>query len=145
MTASFQRVLTWEQVCLSVPVVFIIILFLVPHLVSTQRAYKDIRIHLSDHMHTHTRMHTHTHTHTFYKCMHYWWWIGRMRRQNNRSVCVREEMGFQFWLKRREWRQIHHKESVLLAQPRLPLSSLAFSILHSIHQVHSCKRISVKI
>ena len=60
-------------------------LFMAPHLVRAQSAYKDIRIcsfhhthiHACMHIHkyTHTYTHTHTHTHTHhYKYMHYWWW-----------------------------------------------------------------------
>ena len=32
------------------------------------------------------------------------------KKVNNRSVCRREEMGFQFWLKRRYWRRMPHRE-----------------------------------
>ena len=39
--------------------------------------------------------------------MHYLWCIGTIRRKQ--TVCRREEMGFHFWLKRREWRQMSDK------------------------------------
>ena len=45
-------------------------LFMAPHLIRAQSAYKDIRVHSfhHTHMHTHahtcTHMHTHTHAHT---------------------------------------------------------------------------------
>ena len=74
-------------------------LFMAPHLIRAQSAFKDIRIHSFHHTHTHTQKHarararththiththhTHTHTHTHkqththYKYMHYWWWIGK--------------------------------------------------------------------
>ena len=60
------------------------------HLVRAQSAYKHIRIYSFHHTHKHTHTdtcthpdtpHTHTHTHTHYKCMHYWWWIGKMASQ----------------------------------------------------------------
>ena len=43
-------------------------LFMAPHLVRAQSAYKDIRIHSFHHTHRHTRTHAHTH----YKYLHYW-------------------------------------------------------------------------
>ena len=46
-------------------------LFMAPHLVRAQNAFKDITIHAFHHTHTHT------HTHTHYKYMPYWWWIGK--------------------------------------------------------------------
>ena len=58
-------------------------LFMAPHLVRAQSAYKDIRIHSFYHRHvcthTHTPPHTHTraHAHTHYAYMHCWWWIGK--------------------------------------------------------------------
>ena len=43
-------------------------------------------------------------SHTHYKYMYVWvgygWWVVRKKKENNRSVCRREEVGFQFWLKR---------------------------------------------
>ena len=40
----------------------IITLFMAPHLIRAQSAYKDIRIHSLHHTHTHTHTHIHTHT-----------------------------------------------------------------------------------
>ena len=59
-------------------------------------AYKDIRKRSSHHTHTHTharthaRTHTHTHTHTHELQMH----ALLVMKENSRSVCRREEMGF---------------------------------------------------
>ena len=58
-------------------------LFIAPHLVRAQRAYKDTKIHSlhRTHARTHARTHTHTHTHTHNnnnnKYTHYWCWIGK--------------------------------------------------------------------
>ena len=68
-------------------------LFMVPHLVRAQSAYKDIGIY-SFH-------HTHTHTLQIHALLVMDWY---------RSVCQGEEMGFQFWLKRREWRWMPDRE-----------------------------------
>ena len=84
-----------------------------PHLVRARSAYKDIRIRsfyntrtracthslARAHTHTHTHAHTHTHTHAAYTCIT---GDGSEKKENDRSVCRREEMGFQFRLKRRE-------------------------------------------
>ena len=45
--------------------------------------------------------------------MHYWWWAGRMKkpRENKRSVCKREEMGFSLaqW-----WRFLCHRDTAMV-------------------------------
>ena len=81
---------------------------MVPHLIRAQSTYKDIRIHsfhyTYTHTHTHAHTHTHTHTHTntciassgLIQC--------EGNNRNDRYLCRREESGFQFRLKRREWR-----------------------------------------
>ena len=78
-------------------------LFMARHFKRARSAYKDIRIRSFQHTHTGTHACMHTH----YKYMHYWWWVGRMRRkENDRPVCRREEVGFQFWrLSRVQWRE----------------------------------------
>ena len=37
-------------------------------------------------------------------------WYQNTTTKNDRSVCIGEEMGFQFWLKRREWRRMRDRE-----------------------------------
>ena len=43
--------------------------------------------------------------------MHYWWWVGITTRKWRISMQKRE-VGFQIWLKRREWRRMTDKISV---------------------------------
>ena len=44
-----------------------------------------------------THTHTHTHTHTYNKYMPYWGLAGgKDKERNDKSVCRREEVGFQF-------------------------------------------------
>ena len=66
-------------------------LFTAPHLQRAQITYNDIRIH------THTHTHTHSHTYTLLTAG----WQNE-KKENGRSVCRREEVGFQFWLKKEE-------------------------------------------
>ena len=62
-------------------------LFMAPHLIRAQSAYKHIRIHSFHHTHKHTHTwtcvpaHPPTHTDTHNKYMHYCWWTGKMRDQ----------------------------------------------------------------
>ena len=90
-----------------------------PHLARAQSAYKDIRIRSSYHhhhhhththrhtqthtdTHTHTHSHTHTHTHTHRLQIHALLVTGwyNVKKENDRSVCRREEMGvFSFEIK----------------------------------------------
>ena len=88
--------------CLSIPP-YNNRLFMAPHLIRAQSAYKESpeclqrcnRILISSHTHAHTctcvytRVHTHTHTHAL---LVIGWW--NEKKENNRSVCRREEMGF---------------------------------------------------
>ena len=41
--------------------------------------------------------------------MHYWWWVGR-RKKTTDQYAEGGEVGFQFWLKRREWRRMPNRE-----------------------------------
>ena len=77
-------------------------LFMAPHLVRAQSAYKDQDSLISSHTHRCMCAHTlsHTHTRTQYKFIHYWWWLVQWE-ENDRSVCRREEVGYQFSLKKR--------------------------------------------
>ena len=89
--------------------------------------HKDTLISSHTHTHTHTHIHTHarthartppsythahaprlSHTHTYYITGDGLWYIGK--KENDRSVCRREEVGFQFWLKRTEWRRMPDRE-----------------------------------
>ena len=105
-----------------------------PHLVRAQSAYKDkdtlISTHTRIHTRTHarTRTHTHTHTHSLSLSLSVSVCLSHTHthirtdttntcitddgfiqwQENDSSVCSREEMGFHFWLKRREWR--HNRE-----------------------------------
>ena len=58
-------------------------LFMAPHLVRAQNAFKDITIHAFHHTHTHT----HTHTLQIHALLVMDWY---------RSVCRGKEIGFQF-------------------------------------------------
>ena len=48
-----------------------------------------------------------THTHTHYKYMYYWSWVGINYNGKKQQISMqKKKMGFQFRLKRREWRQM---------------------------------------
>ena len=66
-----------------------------PHLARAQSAYKDIRIRSFHHHHHHTHTHTHTHRLQIHALLVTPGWYN-VKKENDRSVCRREEMGFQF-------------------------------------------------
>ena len=64
---------------------------MVPHLIRAKSAYKGLRIH--------SFYRTHTHTLQIYAFLVMGW--DNEKKENNKSAERREEVGFQFWLKRR--------------------------------------------
>ena len=64
------------------------------------------------HMHAHTYTHTHTHTHT-HPCKNtsiVVMGLMETEERSEKSVGRREEVGFQFWLERGEWRGLPYRE-----------------------------------
>ena len=85
-----------------------------PHLMRAQGAYKADEHAWPTHAHTHTNTPhtpTHTHTHTHHKntsivVMGLW----KQKKESKKSVGRREEVGFQFWRERGEWRGMPNRE-----------------------------------
>ena len=89
-------------------------LLLVPYFIRAQSTYKGLRMqayhhtHTSTHAHKHARMpactgthmqarmHAHTHTHAHTKYMHYWWCVGRMRREKKGEKMRKKHMADQY-------------------------------------------------
>ena len=83
-------------------------LFMVPHLVKAQSAYIEIKICSFCHTYTHTNTHTLSLSPQIHALL-VMGWLNEIK-ENNRSVYRREEVGFQFWLKRSEWRRMPDRE-----------------------------------
>ena len=129
-------------------------LFRAPHLL---RAWSRIHHHHHHHHHPHTHTHIHTHTreythihnctyaslsppppphkHTRYKYMHYWLWV------DDKSVCRREEVGFQFWFKLREWRRTPDRVKKKVPEDRSDV--LKGSLPRDILPMHGTRKIRV--
>ena len=106
--------------------------FMAPHLIRAQSAYKDIRIHSFHHSHTHTHTQTcaPTHPHTHNKYMHYCWWIGKMRDQYAQA----KGQVFSF--------HVHMKQiyvSLISAFPIIPVHTKRYATLTSGWWCHTFK------
>ena len=84
------------------------------HATHTHTHIQHTHTHTHTHTHaTHTHTHTsntHTHTHTWHTHTHTLQRHTLLVMDWYRSVCRGKEMGFHFWLKRREWRQMPDRE-----------------------------------
>ena len=80
-----------------------------PHLVRTQSAHKHTHTHTRARARAHACTHTRTHARTANTCITGDGFV--QWEENDILVCRREEMSFQFWLKRRQWRRMPDRES----------------------------------